>query len=225
MFANPPRELTAAEARKREILIAALRVISEQGIDAVTHRRVAGEAEVPLGSLTYYFESRDDMIREAFRFYIDEANRFILALEQEIPPTTPDGLIDLLLEIMKREFAEERMVRAEYELILHAARDEEVGRAFHSWERNLEARLSEALEVMGASRPHHGARTLLHLVRGFELQSLAKRAETQEQLRQRLVTVVGAVLSAEIIPRANNQSKHLNRSRTTPRPIRARRAR
>src|SRR5690242_16951661 len=213
MFADPPGDLTAAEARKREILIAALRVIAAQGIDAVTHRRVAGEADVPLGSLTYYFESREDLIREAFRFYIDEANRFLLAMEQEIPPRTPDGLIDLLLEIMRREFADENMIRAEYELILHSARDEEVGRAFHAWEKNLEGRLSESLETMGAQRPHHGARTLLHLVRGFELQSLAKRAETPEQLRQRLTTVVKSIVS-DPKPSFDKVKSHLHRPRT-----------
>ncbi|HEV2651233.1 MAG TPA: TetR family transcriptional regulator, partial [Rhizomicrobium sp.] len=62
-----------AEGRKREILEAALRVVAKGGADSVTHRSVADVAQVPLGSLTYYFESREDLIREAFRLYIAEA--------------------------------------------------------------------------------------------------------------------------------------------------------
>jgi len=195
VFGNS-RPATAAEARRQEILIATLRVIAASGTDSVTHRRVAAEASVPLGSLTYYFESREDLIREAFRFYIAEANAFLLEVEREIAPTTPKGLIETILEIMRREFSEPEMIRAEYELILHAARDAEIGRAFAAWERNLEARLAASLESMGAPRPMNGARTLLHLVRGFELQSLADRNENPADLRARLTSVVEGLLGA-----------------------------
>ncbi len=188
------RPATAAEGRRQEILIATLRVIAASGTDSVTHRRVAAKADVPLGSLTYYFESREELIREAFRFYIAEANAFLLEVEREIPPTTAKDLVDLILEIMRREFAEPEMIRAEYELILHAARDAEIGRAFAAWERNLEARLAASLESMGAPRPINGARTLLHLVRGFELQSLANRSENPLELRARLTSVMDGLL-------------------------------
>ena len=188
------RPATAAEGRRQEILIATLRVIAASGTDSVTHRRVAAEAEVPLGSLTYYFESREDLIREAFRFYIDQANAFLLEVEREIPPDTPKGLVDLVLEITRREFAEPEMIRAEYELILHAARDAEIGRAFAAWEMNLEARLATSLESMGATRPMNDARTLLHLVRGYELESLANRSENPAELRARLTSVMEALV-------------------------------
>jgi DNA-binding transcriptional regulator YbjK len=199
---------TAAEGRRRDILVATLRVIAASGTDSVTHRRVAAEADVPLGSLTYYFESREDLIREAFRFYIDEANAFLLEVEREIPPTTADGLAELILEITRREFAEPEMIRAEYELILHAARDEETGRAFAAWERNLEARLAASLESMGAPRPMNGARTLLHLVRGFELQSLANRSEQPEELRARLTSVLDGLLDGSAKRAARSAKVH-----------------
>jgi DNA-binding transcriptional regulator YbjK len=201
-FGAQRRETTSAEGRRREILVATLRVIASNGTDAVTHRRVAAEADVPLGSLTYYFESREDLIRESFRFYIDEANAFILGVEQEIPPTTAAGLVDAILELMRREFSQPEMLRAEYELILHAARDEEIARAFSAWERNLEARLAGALEPMGTVRPLQAARTLLHLVRGFELQSLANRAERADEFRNRLLGVVNALVGGTA-PRAH----------------------
>jgi DNA-binding transcriptional regulator YbjK len=194
MVFRASRSATAAEGRRHEILVATLRVIASSGTDSVTHRRVAAEAQVPLGSLTYYFESRAELIREAFRFYIAEANAFLLEVENEIPPTTARGLVDLILEIMRREFTEPEMIRAEYELILHAARDAEIGRAFAAWEINLEARLAASLESMGSPRPMNGARTLLHLVRGFELQSLANRTENPSELRARLTTVMDGLL-------------------------------
>lgn len=186
---------TSAEGRRREILAAAIHVIAEGGADAVTHRRVAAEARVPLGSLTYYFESREDLIREAFRFYIDEATAFLLEVEGDIPPTSVSDLADMIVEIMQREFMQPALIRAEYEMILHASRDEQVARAYAAWERGLEMRLAAPLESLGAARPIAAARTVLHLVRGFELEQLAHRTEEAGELHSRLVTVVNALIA------------------------------
>jgi DNA-binding transcriptional regulator YbjK len=41
--------------RRQAIIEAAVRVIARQGLGKLTHRRVAAEAEVPVGSTTYYF--------------------------------------------------------------------------------------------------------------------------------------------------------------------------
>jgi DNA-binding transcriptional regulator YbjK len=191
---TPPA--TSAEGRRRDILIAALYVIAEGGTDAVTHRMVAARAEVPLGSLTYYFESREDLIREAFRLYILESSAFLLEIEREIPPTSPAGLAALILEIMRREFTIPEMVRAEYEMILHAARDEQVAREFAGWERNLEARLAAPLEAMGARRPLRAARTVLHQVRGYELEQIGRHTEPLDELRERLIFAINALIAA-----------------------------
>jgi DNA-binding transcriptional regulator YbjK len=44
-------------ARREALLEAVLRIVAEVGADAVTHRRVAEEAQLPLASTTYWFES------------------------------------------------------------------------------------------------------------------------------------------------------------------------
>ena len=54
-----------AQGRREQILEATLRVIGRSGREAVTHRAVAEEAGVPLGSTTYYFDSRDDLLGQA----------------------------------------------------------------------------------------------------------------------------------------------------------------
>lgn len=55
--------------RKRAILEAALGLIAARGAGAVRLRDVARESAVSVGSLQYYFGSRDQLIREAFRQY------------------------------------------------------------------------------------------------------------------------------------------------------------
>lgn len=53
--------------RRERILQATLETIAEHGINAVTHRKIATCADVPLGSMTYYFSGIDALLEEALR--------------------------------------------------------------------------------------------------------------------------------------------------------------
>jgi len=67
--------------RRSRIIDAALDVIAENGVAGTTHRRVAAEADVPLGSMTYHFHSMDELLCEAFtRFAEDGSARFSRAM-------------------------------------------------------------------------------------------------------------------------------------------------
>ncbi len=60
--------------RRDRIRRAALEVIADEGIHATTHRKIAERAEVPLGSLTYYFCSLDDLFVQAFTLLGEEGD-------------------------------------------------------------------------------------------------------------------------------------------------------
>jgi DNA-binding transcriptional regulator YbjK len=190
------QNLPRAERRRQAILEAALRVIAVGGADAVTHRSVAAEAKVPLGSTTYYFESRDELVREAFRFYLARASQFLAAVERERTAATAHDVVEFLIDVARREFADPVMVRAEYELVLYASRNEELAREFNAWERGLEAGLAEILERLGAGRPMDAARTLIDLVRGFEIERLTRPHADVADLGRRLLPVVNALTGA-----------------------------
>src|SRR4051794_40445890 len=64
----PPKD----PARRDRIIDAALDVIAADGVRGATHRRIAAHANVPLGSMTYYFTSIDELLDEAFRRFADE---------------------------------------------------------------------------------------------------------------------------------------------------------
>ncbi|GFN03069.1 hypothetical protein Smic_16250 [Streptomyces microflavus] len=53
--------------RRTRIIDAALRVIAADGIAGLSHRTVAAEADVPLGSTTYHFGSLDELLTAALR--------------------------------------------------------------------------------------------------------------------------------------------------------------
>ena len=105
-----PPTLPQAELRRRAILDATLRVIADGGVDAVTHRRVAAEADVALGSTTYYFASREELVREAFRHYLAEVTVALASLERENPIERPADIAEALTDLARREFAAPTLV-------------------------------------------------------------------------------------------------------------------
>lgn len=63
--------------RRDRIIDACLEVISQSGVAGTSHRKVAAQADVPLGAMTYYFDGMDDLLREAFtRFGTSVSDKF-----------------------------------------------------------------------------------------------------------------------------------------------------
>jgi AcrR family transcriptional regulator len=214
------RETATAEPRRTEILEAALRIVADGGPDAITFRRVAERAGVPLGSLTYYFESREGLLREAFRLYLAEATAFVRDVEQGSRPHTSSRVIEMVMTIMRREFSDDpAMVRVEYELILYAGRDPELAREFHAYERWMETTLAGLLEALGAPRPIDAARTIIDVARGFEIERLTHPGAQLEDLQRRLSLVIEALINERLAPSRNlpqRRARGANRRRSAP---------
>jgi len=108
--ANQARTQAYRTVNRRELILqTTLQLIARGGIDVVTHRRVADAAGIPLGSTTYYFQSRDHLLRDTFDFYIEKAKRL------QRPPDNINSiaaLVRYLVDITNREFEEEEMLLA-----------------------------------------------------------------------------------------------------------------
>lgn len=193
-----PRSPDEHPDRRSTILDATLRLIATDGVDSVTHRRVAAAAGVPLGSTTYYFDSREQLLREAFHRYLEQIRALQTRVARSIRPTTVKGLVDVLVELTQREFEDEQMLLAEYELTLFAARDAEIADALHEWDAFMIGNLARSFETLGAARPFDAARTVLNMTRGHELDSLTRHDANADDLRRRLTGVVGALVEASV---------------------------
>jgi TetR/AcrR family transcriptional regulator, regulator of biofilm formation and stress response len=152
------------ERRRRAILEAGLRLISEQGVDAVSHRTVAEAAGVPLGATTYYFKSLDELLEGALQLFVDEEAARLTALAeridgQELPPR----------EIARLFHAELEHDVAQFELYVEAARRprlREVAR------RSIELYgtvAAAALRAAGEEEPAIDPRAFVALLDGYGL--------------------------------------------------------
>lgn len=119
------------EARKRQIVTAAVRAIAEVGAGNVTHRQIAALAGVPLGSTTYYFPTLDDLVAAALREAVEvsrvelEAWADELIVSRDLPAT--------FVDLAERYLADREQAVLEYELCLAAARTPELRPAAQLW--------------------------------------------------------------------------------------------
>ena len=110
---------------RTKILRAVLRVIGSDGIGGVTNRRVAKEAGVSLGSLTYYFDTQEDLLRKSLVLFVrDETDRLLrLANERQRTPLSDEQAAAMVEQVAESiTFGPEEI--GALELFLHAGRDE-----------------------------------------------------------------------------------------------------
>ena len=132
------------EERRRLILHATLGLIERCGIGAVTHRAVGEACDVPLGSVTYYFPTRDGLLCDALELWVadevERLSRLTETIESEgLSPSEGGARWGELLR------GNDPHQVAQFELYLHASRTPELreaaAAAFAAYERVAAAAL------------------------------------------------------------------------------------
>jgi DNA-binding transcriptional regulator YbjK len=175
----------ATVGRREQILEAALRVIGRSGREAVTHRAVAEEAGVPLGSTTYYFDSRDDLLGQALEHVAaSEAERYAKRADELRDVKTPRELADRLIEELVAA-AEDRIAYiAEYEIWLEAGRRPELREAAQSWCDAEQRSVAVAMEALGSSAPATDASLIVAAIDGLGERVLAREEDPAEAAKE-----------------------------------------
>jgi DNA-binding transcriptional regulator YbjK len=119
------------EARRQQILTAAVRAIVEVGIGNVTHRRIAALAGVPLGSTTYYFPTLDDLVAAALREAVESARAELEAWAEEL--IVSDDVPATFVDLARRCLGDREQALLEYEVFLAAARSPELRPVAELW--------------------------------------------------------------------------------------------
>ncbi|MFE5817601.1 TetR/AcrR family transcriptional regulator [Streptomyces sp. NPDC056479] len=168
--------------RRQRIIDAAIRVVGEKGIAGLSHRTVAAEADVPLGSTTYHFKTLDDLLVAALR----QANEgFAKVIASRGALTDPHA--DLAAELagwMGEWLAGDRTgVELEYELYLAALRRPALRPVAAEWARDLADRLSHRTDPVTA-------RALVALLDGICLQVLLTEVAYDEEYARELLARV-----------------------------------
>lgn len=179
-MSGKPRQLQAEETR-RKVLDATLRVLARVGPHGVTHRAVAAEAGASVRATTYYFASRDELLREALAHYARVAIERFQLMERALASAgamSTDDAADALAAIVIADVVGDRVgLIAEYELALEAARSPSLESTYREFQAALEAMLATHARALGAPEPKLAARLVLATLRGLELEALARPSE------------------------------------------------
>ncbi|MFJ1746944.1 TetR/AcrR family transcriptional regulator [Streptomyces sp. NPDC088116] len=150
--------------RRQRIIDAAIRVVGRGGIAGLSHRTVAAEADVPLGSTTYHFASLDELLVAALR----QANEgFAVAVRASGVFDDPEcDVAGELARLTGEWLAKDRTgVELEYELYLAALRRPALRPVAGEWCAGI-------AELLAPHTDPVTARALLALLDGICLQVL-----------------------------------------------------
>jgi DNA-binding transcriptional regulator YbjK len=182
MAVEPTRR---GEARRRAILTAALAVISRDGVGATTHRAVAAEASVPLGTVTYHFGSIDALLENALRWFVEEetARLNAVAATLEGRRVAADDIIDAIVGELATEGHSSAL--PQFELYLEAARRPALQAAARECLAAYGAVAEAALRAGGSPRASEGAMLFVALIDGLALHQMASGREDGIELVRR----------------------------------------
>ena len=173
-----PGIYSGGKATKKSLLEATLRIIARKGFSAVTHRAVAAEAEAALRTTTYYFRTKQDLIREAFQYFnkqelqrLEEVNSH----HKDIANRSIEESVDAVAEVVEMELKDANLiVAAEFELVLAIAREPSYAPEYDKIQQILHQRSTARMKALGAKNPEQLARMSLALIRGYQFLYLAQ---------------------------------------------------
>jgi DNA-binding transcriptional regulator YbjK len=153
---------------------------------------------VPLGSTTYYFDSRDDLLGQALEHVsAQEVERYGRLGEELRSVKSGRELADRLISELVAA-AEDRVAYiAEYELWLEAGRRPDLREAAQSWCDAEQRSVAGALEVLGSTDPAADASLVVATLDGLGERVLAREedpAAAAKELRPELRRLVQRLL-------------------------------
>jgi AcrR family transcriptional regulator len=194
---------------QQAILTATLRLIARGGVDAVRYRDVAEAAGTPLGTVSYHYPARQDLIRAAFAWFLADNTTNLMSRRARSRLDDLDDVAEVMAELVRADFADPRRpYLAEYELIVYAARDPEVAAALAAWDRAIVAEIAAVLERLGVPAPLAAGQILLDLLRGFQLASLGRPRPDLDDFRARARRVLGGLAAPLAPPAPPKGSRH-----------------
>jgi len=159
--------------RRRRIIDAAIRVVGAKGLGGLSHRSVAAEADVPLGSTTYHFKTLDELMVAALRQANEGFAKLVVARGALEDPGS-DVAAELAGLVGEWLAGDRTGVELEYELYLAALRRPALRPVAAEWCQDLADRIARRTDPVTA-------RALAALLDGICLQVLLTGVEYDEE--------------------------------------------
>lgn len=164
-----------AEARRRHIVDAALRLIVRGGIAAATFRKVAAEADLNIGSVRHYFADHESLV---VAVATEVGDRMGQRLTRHPAPGNGDReaarrhLLAVLAELVPLDEERHREAVVLLEVIAASRLDPAFGPVVRQMAADLRRVLTGAVAATGTADPARAAAHLAALVAGLSLDAV-----------------------------------------------------
>lgn len=161
---------------RERALDAAIELLGTQGLKALTHRRIDERAQLPEGSTSNYFRTRDALLAGVAGAL---AERDLAAAGAAFAPTSSEEFLDALVALVDRVTRDQRTTTtARLVLFMEASHDASLRDALWHGRAQIAAALEPALSGLGARDPRTAALALMACSEGVILHRIARHDDT-----------------------------------------------
>ncbi len=172
-------------SRQAKILDATLDVVATDGVNGTTHRKIAAQAGVALGSLSYYFDGIDDILCHAFAWLAENMSRLYRQTLAEAH--TPDEAEAAVVELICGPgYASSRDMTLIFEMYAYANHNPNVARHTRTW-------VERSRESLQLHFPPQTCRALDALIEGWPMHRAFEHTPLDREL---VATTVHAIVAA-----------------------------
>jgi DNA-binding transcriptional regulator YbjK len=112
--------------RRNQILDAAIDILCDDGVGGLTHRQVDTRADLPAGTTSNYFRTRQALLDATAARTVDLHWQRVEMLRSAIGPLTRDALKQLIIRMLQPDEQSRRFTLARFELFMESTRREEL---------------------------------------------------------------------------------------------------
>lgn len=183
-YTGRPTKRKDSKERRDSILTAALTIMVRDGIREVRHRSVAKEAQVPLSATTYYFDTIECLIHDAFVFFTEQNASHVQLLErsawialEEFQRHTDkrrlkDDLLRFLVSHIENQVQDKDARIVEWSFRQEALRNEKLAELYQYPQLMMTQAVKSFFAGLGQDKPLERAQILLGTLYHLEYQLL-----------------------------------------------------
>ncbi|MFB9733425.1 TetR/AcrR family transcriptional regulator [Ornithinimicrobium kibberense] len=172
-------------------LDAAIELVGTQGLKALTHRRIDERADLPPGSTSNYFRTRDALLRGVADAILE---REISGMRATFAPQSAEELLEAMVALLDRTTEDQRtLTSARLVLFMEASHNPALRESLGRGRATFEAALQGALAELGATDPVAATRAMMACAEGLILHRVARHDDSD--IRPALELVVRAALA------------------------------
>lgn len=197
--AHHPAALPDLSPRRRRILDAALHVVADQGLRGLTHRAVDRQADLPEGSTSAYFRTRQALQTALTEYVASTLAADVDALAEELVDCNgaDDRAVDLAIALFDRWLGERELLLAKLELSMEASRNPELAELLGTWRARLVDVVAGIMAQGNGTHSVDRAEALLAAYDGILFAALLKPARERRAFLSRSLALTMRGLSTE----------------------------